>query len=85
VREQVAQLLAASDDAAGLLTGPPTGSPTVDRQRQKAHDYAVAKAKSLNLLLMMLDRDEIPTVEAWRTWADARRAADRLWGELVRR
>lgn len=81
-RAKVEQFRAAAADLAEQLSGPPTGFDVVDRQREKVQAYAAARARSLELLLGMLDRPEIPPAAAWKAWGESRREADRCWNEI---
>lgn len=78
VREKVVLLRSAATEAANRLSRP-TGDPGVDNQRVRVRAFADARAKSLTLLLAMLDANTIPDAAAWRAWGESRREADRLW------
>jgi hypothetical protein len=54
----------------------------IDRQYARAHRFAVARARSFELLLLMLDMNGPPADAAWDAWKAARREAEDRWDEL---
>ena len=82
-REAVAGLRATADQAAAAL-GSPSGVAPLDRLREKLRAYAEARAKSLGLVLGLLDAPAPPAPAAVKAWKDAQREADRLWPEAGR-
>lgn len=84
VRAAVDKLHAAAADAAAKLADPPPADGAFDRARERARAYAAARAAALARLAALLDPAAAPDLAARKDWLDARREADRLWGEVGR-
>lgn len=81
VRTGVAELWGKAVEASKRLA-PEPGPPELTANRARARAFADARVESLGRLLGMIDSKTIPDIEAWRTWGQRHREADRLWHEL---
>jgi membrane associated rhomboid family serine protease len=84
VRAKLAALRAAATRAEEGMAAPPTGVDVVDRRRAQVRAYAAARGRELDVLQAMFAAGG-PDASAWKAWDDARREAERLWGEITRK
>jgi rhomboid protease GluP len=84
-RTKLTELKGIADRALTHLQGPPVGIELIDRHRDEAKAFAEARARSVALLLAMLDSPAIPDESAWTAWTEAGQSADALWLQLTRR
>ena len=84
-REKVEELKKTAEEVAELTAGTSTGVLPLDQHRGRVHQFALARAKSLELLLALLDSAPPPPRAAWDAWQAARLDADRLWEETKTR
>ncbi|VTS03885.1 peptidase rhomboid domain protein : Peptidase S54, rhomboid domain protein OS=Granulicella mallensis (strain ATCC BAA-1857 / DSM 23137 / MP5ACTX8) GN=AciX8_4761 PE=4 SV=1: Rhomboid [Gemmata massiliana] len=81
-QERIKALKKTAEEVAELTTGA-TGVNVLDQSRERVHRFALARAKSFELLLGLLDSTSPPTGATWAAWQAARLDADRLWEETI--
>lgn len=82
VREKLHKRKATAEELISLTSREPVGVESLDTRRELAHRFAVVRAQSFKLLMLMLDGGGPPSPAAWAAWEKVRLEADSRWHEL---